>query len=218
MNFLRQRLTYANVIATLALFLVLGGGAYAATTLSPNSVGTAQLKAEAVTAGKITRKARQQLQGQRGLTGPQGPQGAKGATGAKGAAGARGATGAAGAKGATGADGSGPGIESATKPSTPAPFTAAVPIIGLPLATGAYVTSADVVVQSVSGAFVRCTLTGGGEALASVPAGGTETLAMSATRGGGSAVITCGATGGIAELVLANVNAIQVKSQSRVQS
>jgi hypothetical protein len=30
---LRPRLTYANVTATLALFLALGGGAYAATSL-----------------------------------------------------------------------------------------------------------------------------------------------------------------------------------------
>jgi hypothetical protein len=44
MRAVRQRLTYANVIATLALFLVLGGAAYAATQLPRNSVGTAQLK------------------------------------------------------------------------------------------------------------------------------------------------------------------------------
>ena len=41
---LRSRLTYANVTATIALFLALGGGAYAASQLPANSVGTAQIK------------------------------------------------------------------------------------------------------------------------------------------------------------------------------
>jgi hypothetical protein len=50
---LQLRLTYANVIATLALFLALGGGAYAASQLPKNSVGTKQLKKNAVTAAKI---------------------------------------------------------------------------------------------------------------------------------------------------------------------
>ena len=50
----RPRLSYANVISTLALFLVLAGGsAFAATQLAKNSVGTKQLKKNAVTAAKI---------------------------------------------------------------------------------------------------------------------------------------------------------------------
>jgi hypothetical protein len=49
----RPRLTYANVIATLALFLALGGGAYAATQLPKNSVGSKQLKKDAVTSAKV---------------------------------------------------------------------------------------------------------------------------------------------------------------------
>jgi hypothetical protein len=53
METLRTRLTYANVIATLALFLALGGGAYAATRLPKNSVGSKQLKKDSVTAAKI---------------------------------------------------------------------------------------------------------------------------------------------------------------------
>lgn len=41
----RQRLSYANVMSTIAVFLVLGGGAaFAATQLPKNSVGTKQLK------------------------------------------------------------------------------------------------------------------------------------------------------------------------------
>jgi hypothetical protein len=49
----RPRLSYANVIATLALFIALGGGAYAASQLPKNSVGTKQLKKNSVTAAKI---------------------------------------------------------------------------------------------------------------------------------------------------------------------
>jgi len=54
MQQIRKRLTYANVISTVALFLVLGGAsALAAGHLAKNSVGTKQLKNNAVTAAKI---------------------------------------------------------------------------------------------------------------------------------------------------------------------
>lgn len=52
-NKVRRHLSYANVISTLCLFILLGGGAYAAVRLPARSVGTAQLKASAVTAAKI---------------------------------------------------------------------------------------------------------------------------------------------------------------------
>jgi len=52
----RQRLTYSNVIATMALFLALGGVAVAA-GLPRNSVGPNQLKRGAVTAAKIRKQA-----------------------------------------------------------------------------------------------------------------------------------------------------------------
>lgn len=49
-----SRLTYANVISSLALFLVLSGGAaYAASHLPAKSVGTKQLKQGAVTGAKV---------------------------------------------------------------------------------------------------------------------------------------------------------------------
>ncbi len=47
----RPRLTYANVIASLALFVALGGSAVAA-GLAKNSVGPNQIKKGAVTARK----------------------------------------------------------------------------------------------------------------------------------------------------------------------
>ncbi|HEY6780672.1 MAG TPA: hypothetical protein VI111_06945 [Thermoleophilaceae bacterium] len=50
---LPDRLSYANVVATLALFVALGGASYAAVALPRDSVGSAQLKRNAVTAKKI---------------------------------------------------------------------------------------------------------------------------------------------------------------------
>ena len=52
----RPRLTYANVIASLALFVALGGSAVAA-GLAKNSVGPNQLKKGAVTAPKLAKQA-----------------------------------------------------------------------------------------------------------------------------------------------------------------
>jgi hypothetical protein len=54
---LRPRPTYANVTATLALFVALGGGAYAATALPSGSVGSKQLRNNAVVAAKIKNNA-----------------------------------------------------------------------------------------------------------------------------------------------------------------
>jgi hypothetical protein len=53
----RERLTYANVMATVAVFIAIGSGAYAATQLPKNSVGPRQLKKNAVKTGKIARNA-----------------------------------------------------------------------------------------------------------------------------------------------------------------
>jgi hypothetical protein len=53
-----NKLTYSNVVATLALFLVIAGGsAFAASKLGKNSVGTKQLKNNAVTTAKIKKEA-----------------------------------------------------------------------------------------------------------------------------------------------------------------
>jgi hypothetical protein len=58
MNRLRGKLTYSNVISTLCLFLLIGGGtAFAANHLGKNSVGAKQLKKSAVTATKIKNNA-----------------------------------------------------------------------------------------------------------------------------------------------------------------
>lgn len=58
MKHIAKRLTYANVMSSIAVFLVLGGAtAFAATHLGKNSVGSKQLKKNSVTTAKIKNKA-----------------------------------------------------------------------------------------------------------------------------------------------------------------
>lgn len=54
---LTGHLTYANIVATLALFLALGGASFAVLRIPKASVGTPQLRNGAVTAGKLARGA-----------------------------------------------------------------------------------------------------------------------------------------------------------------
>ena len=86
MKRIRGKLTYANVMATTAMFIALGGVSYATTQLPKNSVGTKQLKNGAVTPSKISSSTREILAGQRGPAGPQGSTGAMGAAGGIGSA------------------------------------------------------------------------------------------------------------------------------------
>lgn len=57
MNQIRKRLTYANVMSSIAVFLVLGGATALAAGLAKNSVGSKQLKKNAVTTAKIKKNA-----------------------------------------------------------------------------------------------------------------------------------------------------------------
>ena len=93
-------------LGMLALFVALSGTAYAA-TLPRNSVGTAQLKRNAVTSAKVKPRSLLASDFRRGQlpAGPQGPQGPAGPRGPEGPPGARGAEGATGARGAEGARG-----------------------------------------------------------------------------------------------------------------
>jgi hypothetical protein len=53
-RYLTTRLSYANVVATLALFISLGGASYAAMVLPPHSVGSRQLRPGAVTPATLS--------------------------------------------------------------------------------------------------------------------------------------------------------------------
>jgi len=53
MTTIRKHLSYANVMATLAVFIAMGGGALAALRLPANAVGTRQLKRGSVTPAKV---------------------------------------------------------------------------------------------------------------------------------------------------------------------
>jgi hypothetical protein len=96
---LRRHATYANVMATIAVFLALGGTSYAfilprdsvgSRELRRASVGRSELKRGAVTSPDIadrsvalhdiSRSARASLRGARGPVGPPGPQGPSGVT------------------------------------------------------------------------------------------------------------------------------------------
>ena len=102
MKQIRKRLTYANVMSSIAVFLVLGGAAVAAVTLPKDSVGSKQLKKDSVGTVKIKANA---VNGSKVLDGsleaidfkagqlPAGPKGDKGDKGEKGAQGPSGLTG-----------------------------------------------------------------------------------------------------------------------------
>jgi hypothetical protein len=89
MQRIQGKLSFSNVVAVIALFVALGGSAYAATQLPKNSVGTKQLKKGAVTGEKVKAgsleaidfKGGQGLPGERGPQGPAGPQGIPGTSG-----------------------------------------------------------------------------------------------------------------------------------------
>jgi hypothetical protein len=75
MKRIRGKLTYANVVASIAIFLALGGGAYAATQLPKNSVGSKQIRRGSIAYSDLSKAAKRRLKGTRGLRGPAGPAG-----------------------------------------------------------------------------------------------------------------------------------------------
>lgn len=119
-----DRPAFSNIVALAALFIALGGASYAAIQIPGNSVGTKQLKKNAVTSAKVKNRsllAADFKLGQlpRGATGTAGVTGSVGATGLTGPTGAAGATGLAGIEGTTGPTGP-KGSTGATGPSTTA--------------------------------------------------------------------------------------------------
>jgi len=151
----RRRLTYANVLSTLCLFVLLGGGAYAADKISlpKHSVGPRQLQANAV-------RSRQVKDGSllaRDFKAGQLPAGAQGPEGRQGPRGAQGQTGPAGPIGPSEAF-------DVTLPKGPADIAlspAYTTVVELPLPPGTYVLDANVVAANKStttGTYVRCAL------------------------------------------------------------
>jgi hypothetical protein len=75
----RPQLSYANVMSSAALFVALGGTSYA---VARNSVGSAQLRPNAVTSAKVKdRSLRTNDLAPSARTGPRGPRGAQGPAG-----------------------------------------------------------------------------------------------------------------------------------------
>src|SRR3954464_2189185 len=105
---IRARLTFANVISLIALFVALGGTGYAAIKLPKNSVTAKTIKKGAVTNSKLDKNAvssgkvkdgsllKQDFAAGQLPAGAQGPKGDKGDAGANGTNGADGAQGPAG--------------------------------------------------------------------------------------------------------------------------
>jgi hypothetical protein len=88
MNKLRRKLSYANVVATLALVFAMTGGAFAAKHYIISS--STQIKPGAISASRLSKSARESLQGQTGKTGPAGVAGPNGPPGPAGAPGGTG--------------------------------------------------------------------------------------------------------------------------------
>ena len=109
---LRRRLSYANVMATMAVFIALGGSSYAALTVTSRTVKNNSLKSVDIRNNSIksvdvrnrSLLAKDFRPGQLPAGAP-GPQGPKGDPGLPGAAGAKGDTGPQGEKGETGEPG-----------------------------------------------------------------------------------------------------------------
>lgn len=107
----KRHLTYANVVATLAVFIALGGGSYAAVRLGANSVKSREIARNAVKSSEIARSSvgssevrnasLEPIDFARLPTGPRGDRGATGSRGARGLLGDAGPTGPAGANAAT---------------------------------------------------------------------------------------------------------------------
>jgi hypothetical protein len=85
---LRNKLTYANVIATIALFAALGGGAYAAGTINGKSIVDHSITGKDIKARSIPLTALKKIP--QGAAGPAGPAGVAGPVGPAGPAGAPG--------------------------------------------------------------------------------------------------------------------------------
>jgi hypothetical protein len=127
-------------VAYVALFIALGGSAYAA-SLPRNSGGSSQLKKDAVTSSKVKNGSLRSIDFRAsdvpkgGPAGPAGPQGAGGAPGASGAPGERGPSDAYG---------------SFFGDMNPPPNTGAVELARQPLPAGQFIANANFIVRNIA--------------------------------------------------------------------
>jgi hypothetical protein len=168
---IRRHLSYANVVATMALVFAMGGSAIAAKHYLINSTK------------QINPKVLKKLQGNRGNTGKTGATGLQGTPGGAGAAGAPGAPGANGAVAGYSASEIGPSIDITNSEKT---------IVSKTLPAGHYIVSAKVLTIALSegntGAVeTECELNHEGEILDYSQA--TATLPVLATEYTGAATL-----------------------------
>ncbi|MCW3047116.1 MAG: Collagen triple helix repeat protein [Solirubrobacterales bacterium] len=105
MSKLRNRLTFANVVSMVALFVALGGSSYAAVTITGKQIKDSSITTKDIKDGSLLTRDFKPGQLPRGVAGPQGPAGAAGRDGAIGPAGPAGVNGTNGVNGQDGATG-----------------------------------------------------------------------------------------------------------------
>lgn len=179
----RKRFGYPHVVSTIALFVALGGTSYAALNLPANSVGTPQIKNNAVTGAKVRNGSLTlaDLKQAGILRGPTGPEGAKGPAGDTGGTGSPGAMGP--------SDGYWDSHGGETQLSDAANvYTTVARLSALPAGNYMFVATTDVA-NTTAGASMNCRLTANGTVLDSNNAnvGGSYTFV-------GSIDVSAGAT------------------------
>jgi hypothetical protein len=186
MKSVRKRLTYANVMSSIAVFLVLAGGtAFAASQLGKETVGAKQLKKEAVSLAKIKTSAKNSL---KGATGPAGEKGANGAQGPKGEKGDKGDRGEKGERG--------PSAGFSTNANDILDFTAGPQTVAtLSLPAGNYIVTGYTNVNNNEGSQVSasCDIVLGGTEI-----GATNTVNLAANTALDRQVLTISAGGSLA--------------------
>jgi hypothetical protein len=220
MHRIRGTFGYANVVSTLCLVLLLGGGtAYAASQLLPkNSVGSAQIKNGAVTPAKFSPAAKAAITGPAGAQGAKGDPGPKGDTGAKGDTGPQGDPGVKGDRGEEGPIGPSDLYSARAILKGVSPGFGEITIVSISLPAGSYLVAATQTAESEGGqSTVECKIFVGSGSVASayskVPAGLSGTLATQTpvTLGGADTVTEkCASTEHIMELSEPTLTAIKV--------
>lgn len=210
MNRIRGSLTYSNVMVTVLALLVLGGGtAYAASHLGKESVGSRQLKKGAVTPAKLAPAAAAALVGPKGSTGATGPQGPKG-------------------------DGGPSGIVRAFRKSNPispaAKLTTSLfstEVLSLAVPPGRYFVTTDLELRASAADFADCRLINGhggpeseGPSLTqSLPANAFENVTMSdlfLVRPGQELNVECSHSNAAANALVDNIDIVAVQVQETV--